>query len=428
MRSLYFRIVVASFIAVVIALGAFIAISRHVVGGAIQRLIDGMYAIQLDDAIDVYERGGSAELARFIQRMDAGLRAAHALTDARGRDLVTGADRSSLLRDTRGQTAPHFDGDTFVYVHASADGRYVLVATGGPPFSLWSFAPFYFLVLASIFLVSWWVARSIVPPIRTMSRVAERFGQGDLAVRVTSVPANEIGTLAAAFNGMAERLQTLVHAERRLLQDVSHELRSPLARLNFSVELARTASDRAAAMDRIQADVDVLSTLVAELIDMTRAEGDPTARQRQPVDVDDLLAEVRTTCTREPDARGVRIVMSGRATRPVTGDRELLRRGIENVVRNAVRYTPAGSTVDVDVAETTDDVTIAVRDYGPGVPAGELARIFDPFYRVDESRDASAGGIGLGLAIARRAIQVHHGAIAADNANPGLRVTITLPS
>jgi two-component system sensor histidine kinase CpxA len=161
---------------------------------------------------------------------------------------------------------------------------------------------------------------------------------------------------------------------------------------------------------------------------MTRAEGDPTARQRQPVDVDDLLAEVRTTCTREPDARGVRIVMSGRATRPVTGDRELLRRGIENVVRNAVRYTPAGSTVDVDVAETTDDVTIAVRDYGPGVPAGELARIFDPFYRVDESRDASAGGIGLGLAIARRAIQVHHGAIAADNANPGLRVTITLPS
>jgi signal transduction histidine kinase len=428
MRSLYFRIVVASFIAVVIALGAFIAISRHVVGGAIQRLIDGMYAIQLDDAIDVYERGGSAELARFIQRMDAGLRAAHALTDARGRDLVTGADRSSLLRDTRGQTAPHFDGDTFVYVHASADGRYVLVATGGPPFSLWSFAPFYFLVLASIFLVSWWVARSIVPPIRTMSRVAERFGQGDLAVRVTSVPANEIGTLAAAFNGMAERLQTLVHAERRLLQDVSHELRSPLARLNFSVELARTTSDRAAAMDRIQADVDVLSTLVAELIDMTRAEGDPTARQRQPVDVDDLLAEVRTTCTREPDARGVRIVMSGRATRPVTGDRELLRRGIENVVRNAVRYTPAGSTVDVDVAETTDDVTIAVRDYGPGVPAGELARIFDPFYRVDESRDASAGGIGLGLAIARRAIQVHHGAIAADNANPGLRVTITLPS
>jgi two-component system sensor histidine kinase CpxA len=212
------------------------------------------------------------------------------------------------------------------------------------------------------------------------------------------------------------------------LQDVSHELRSPLARLNFSVELARSAPDRDTAMDRIQADVDLLSTLVAELIDMARAEGDPTARHRQPVDLNELLAEVQAACTRDPDARDVRIATSGTVTRQVTGDRELLRRAIENVVRNAVRYTPAGGAVDVHVMETAADVTVAVRDYGPGVPAGELARIFDPFYRVDESRDASAGGIGLGLAIARRAIQVHQGVIAADNANPGLRVTITLPS
>jgi signal transduction histidine kinase len=428
MRSLYLRIVVASFITVVISLGAFIAISRHVVGGAIQRLIDGMYTLQLDEAIDSYERGGSPALAHVIQRMDGELHATHALTDARGRDLVTGADRSGLLRDTHGQTAPHFDGDTFVYVRTSADDRYVLLATGGPPFSLWSFAPFYFLVLASIFLVSWWVARSIVPPIRAMAHAAERFGRGDLSVRVTPAPANEIGTLATAFNGMADRLQMLLHAERRLLQDVSHELRSPLARLNFSVELARSAPDRDTAMDRIQADVDLLSTLVAELIDMARAEGDPTARHRQPVDLNELLAEVQAACTRDPDARDVRIVTSGSVTRQVIGDRELLRRAIENVVRNAVRYTPAGGAVDVHVTETAADVTIAVRDYGPGVPAGELARIFDPFYRVDESRDASAGGIGLGLAIARRAIQVHQGVIAADNANPGLRVTIALPS
>jgi two-component system sensor histidine kinase CpxA len=161
---------------------------------------------------------------------------------------------------------------------------------------------------------------------------------------------------------------------------------------------------------------------------MARAEGDPTARHRQPVDLNELLAEVQAACTRDPDARDVRIATSGTVTRPVTGDRELLRRAIENVVRNAVRYTPAGGAVDVQITETAADVTVAVRDYGPGVPAGELARIFDPFYRVDESRDASAGGIGLGLAIARRAIQVHQGVIAADNANPGLRVTIALPS
>jgi two-component system sensor histidine kinase CpxA len=226
---------------------------------------------------------------------------------------------------------------------------------------------------------------------------------------------------------MADRVQTLLQAERRLLQDVSHELRSPLARLNFSVELARNATDSGAALDRIQADVDLLSTLVGELIEMTRAEGDPTARGRGPVDLHDLIGEVHRTCAREAEPRGVRVTVSGDVAPTLDGDRELLRRGIENVVRNAVRYTPDDGVVDVQVANDTDRVRIAVRDAGPGVPDAELERIFEPFYRVDASRDAAAGGIGLGLAIARRAIEVHHGTVAAENAHPGLRVTIALP-
>jgi two-component system sensor histidine kinase CpxA len=312
-------------------------------------------------------------------------------------------------------------------VRSSADGRYHLVAVGAPPFTLWSFAPFYFLVLASIFLVSWWVARSIVPPLRTMSTVAERFGAGDLSARVTTAPANEIGTLAGVFNGMADRVQTLLQAERRLLQDVSHELRSPLARLNFSVELARSASDTGAALDRIQADVDLLSTLVGELIEMTRAEGDPTARRHGPVDLQDLIAEVHRTSAREAEPRGVQVTVSGDAAPTLDGDRELLRRGIENVVRNAVRYTPDGGTVDMRIAREADRVRVIVRDEGPGVPEAEIDRIFEPFYRVDASRDAAAGGVGLGLSIARRAIEVHHGTVVAENAHPGLRVTIALP-
>lgn len=428
MRSLYLRIVVASFITVVVSLGAFVAIGQRVVGGAIQRLVDGVYAMQADEAVDAYQQGGAAALERFTRRMDADLHATHYLTDAGGRDLATGADRARLLAIPKAANEPGFDGGTFVYVRTPTDRRYRLISTGPPPFTLWSFAPFYFLVLASIFLISWWVARSIVPPIRTIAGAAERFGHGDLSVRVAAAPSNEIGTLAASFNGMADRIQTLLEAERRLLQDVSHELRSPLARLNFSVELARTAADRSAALDRIQTDVDLLSTLVAELIEMTRAEGDSAARRRQAVDLEALFAEVIATCTREADARGVTVDASGSTSRRVTGDAALIRRAIENVVRNAVRYTPAGNRVDVLVADAVDHVTITVRDYGPGVPAAELTRIFEPFYRVEPSRDPASGGIGLGLAIARRAVEVHEGRVTADNAHPGLRVTITLPA
>jgi two-component system sensor histidine kinase CpxA len=160
---------------------------------------------------------------------------------------------------------------------------------------------------------------------------------------------------------------------------------------------------------------------------MTRAEGDPTARRHAPVDLDDLLDEIRGTSAREAEPRGVRVTVSGDTAPTIDGDRELLRRGIENVARNAVRYTPDGGTVDVRVAAGTDRVRVVVRDEGPGVPDTELDRIFEPFYRVDASRNAAAGGVGLGLAIARRAIEVHHGTVVAENAHPGLRVTIALP-
>jgi two-component system sensor histidine kinase CpxA len=109
------------------------------------------------------------------------------------------------------------------------------------------------------------------------------------------------------------------------------------------------------------------------------------------------------------------------------GDRELLRRAMENIVRNAIRYAPEGTRVEVKLASDRDDAEISVRDYGPGVPESELPKIFKPFFRVDESRDSSTGGVGLGLAIAHRAVTVHHGAMTARNADPGLLVSIELP-
>jgi two-component system sensor histidine kinase CpxA len=226
---------------------------------------------------------------------------------------------------------------------------------------------------------------------------------------------------------MAERITTLLTAERRLLQDISHELRSPLARLSFAAELARTAGDREAAIARMKKEIDRLTDLVGGLIQVTRAEGDPAAGNSESLRLDELLGEVVDDCRVEADARGCRIDFS--ATRELTmqGDREVLRRAVENVVRNAIRYTPAGSSVDVQLDATGGAARISVRDYGPGVPDDALPKIFQPFFRVDDSRHTATGGVGLGLAIASRAIGLHHGKLWAENTHPGLRVCVELP-
>jgi len=260
-----------------------------------------------------------------------------------------------------------------------------------------------------------------------LAQAADRFGRGELSARVSYRGRNEIGRLSSSFNEMADRIQTLLTAERRLLQDISHELRSPLARLNFAAELARTAPDRQAAIDRLQRDIDRLTLLVGELIEVTRAEGDPGARRMQPVDVDKLVAAVVESCQLEVAGRGCTIEVQGQLGRTVQADPELLRRAVENVLRNALAHAPADSAVTVSIAGNGDRVNVAIRDHGPGVPDASLTRIFAPFYRVDESRQAQTGGIGLGLSITARAIHLHQGTVCAENANPGLRVTMTLP-
>jgi two-component system sensor histidine kinase CpxA len=227
---------------------------------------------------------------------------------------------------------------------------------------------------------------------------------------------------------MAERIETLMTAERRLLQDISHELRSPLARLHLAIELGRTATDREQAFARIQKEVDRLTAMVETLIEMTRAEGDPATRKSQPVQLAALVDDVVQSCNLEAQARKCRIVVNGDPGRTVSGDPELLRRAIDNVVRNAIRYAPAGSDIDVRVDDRDAATHISVRDGGPGVPEEVLPRLAQPFFRADESRDSATGGIGLGLAIAQRAIHLHHGTLSAENAHPGLRVTLTVPS
>lgn len=430
MRSVYTKILVWSFATLVLSLVAFVGVSMIVSWKAAYRNgFFGHSSLELDEAQEAYEEGGPAKLSRFISRMERRLPGHHYLTDASGRDLVTGADRSSLLAVASPTgAAPALMKRRPVIVATPTDGRYRwIVEMGPPPLDVGSYVPYYVLISGAVAIVCWLLAVNIASPLRDLAATVDRFGAGDLAARVKSDRKDEIGELGRAFDRMAERIGNLLTAERRLLQDVSHELRTPLARLSFAAELARTAEDREAAVTRLKREICCLTDLVGALIEVTSAEGEPATASREQLRLDDLLIEVVADCGLEADGRGCSIKLRAGTPVTVTGKRELLRRAIENVLRNSIRYAPQQSIVEVELEPTSFGASIVVRDYGPGVPVDDLSKIFRPFFRVDDSRDSAAGGIGLGLAITARAIGLHHGRAYAENANPGLRICLELP-
>jgi signal transduction histidine kinase len=384
--------------------------------------------LELESARGMYEDAGPDALRDYLATLNRIFRGSHFLLDANGVDLVTRENRSSLLPPppaTKSRVGTH--GDWHV-TRRSEDGRYWFAAVG--PLDrprLLTFLPYYFLVIGATGLLCWLAAVGVVSPIRRIAATIALFGQGDLSARVVTRRDDEIGQLGYSFNQMAERLERLIVSERRLLSDISHELRSPLARLKFAVKLARTSTDTKAALDRVERDVDRITSLVSDIVEITFVEGDPALQGAETVRLSEILDAVLEDCSVEAEFRGCSLELTGRSEGEVMGNRELLRRAIENVVRNGIRYSPEKSAVAISVAENDSDATIAVRDYGPGVPAETLTRIFDPFFRVEEARNSNGGGSGLGLSIAKRAVELHHGSIVAVNALPGLRVEITLP-
>jgi signal transduction histidine kinase len=429
-KSLYARILLWSFATLVLSLVAFFVVTTVISLRAAYRSGSfGQASFELGEARAAYEEGGPAKLGAFLERVKRRFSGKHHLTDASGRDLLTGEDRSALMAIAQPEnTPPRKWGAPRVLMASSPDGRYRwIIEFGPPPVDFKTFLPYYLLILGAVALVCWLLAVNIVSPLRALARTVDRFGGGDLTARVKSARRDEIGELGRAFDRMAERIGTLLTAERRLLQDVSHELRSPLARLSFAAELVRTAEDRDEAVGRMKKEIRRLSDLVGALLAVTRAEGDPSSAAPEPLRLDDLLAEVVEDCRLEADGRGCGIELRAGTALTVLGDRELLRRAIENIVRNSIRYAPQKTAVEVDLESAGSAASISVRDYGPGVPEEALSRIFQPFFRVDDSRDSSTGGMGLGLAIAMRAVGLHHGRLEARNAHPGLRVRIDLP-
>jgi signal transduction histidine kinase len=275
-------------------------------------------------------------------------------------------------------------------------------------------------------LLCWLLAYYLTTPLRGLQKTLERFGRGDFSARSGSRRRDELGQLSRTFDVMAARTETLLESQRRLLLDISHELRSPLTRLGVAVEIARGQMDNEASLNRIQREADRLNALVDQLLRVTRAESEPDG-PHEAVQLDELLREIAADCDIEASSLGTSIDVS---TEPVTvqGDEELLRRAAENILRNALRYSPPGKPVLASVRRDGASAVLGIRDWGTGVPENQLLKIFDHFYRVDSDRNRQSGGAGLGLSIARRAVELHHGSIAARNVGPGLLVEIRLPA
>jgi two-component system sensor histidine kinase CpxA len=428
-KSITARILIWSVSALLLCLVAFTLIERFIVVRAVIQAFGRFQQLELHQSRAAYERGGAQELAADLKELHDGLTGDYYFTDSSGRDLATGSDQSDLLRRMASSGRPQsVDGGRFAIGIASPDGRYHLLAITQAPFSTAWFVLYQLTLLAFVVVLFWLLAVDIASPVRKLARAVERFGGGDLSARVVSSRRDEIGELSNSFNAMAGRIETLVTAERQLLSDVSHELRSPLARLTFAAELIRKAPDRDVAVSGLRHEIDRLSELVSTLLEMTRAEGNPGSAVFEQLELNDLIREIVADSDVEASARGSSIHLSDTGDIPVQADSELLRRALENILRNALRYTPPGSTVEVVVRKGEGDCAlISVRDSGPGVPEDLLPRIFDPFFRADPSRDEATGGVGLGLAIAKRAIRLHQGHISASNVHPGLLVTVTLP-
>jgi two-component system sensor histidine kinase CpxA len=399
--------------------------------------------------IEIYEKEGPDALRKECDRFAKETRIAIYLFKLSrgplsGRGYVKFEGRHGAIKAAATGVATDTPSSRGVWYATPLSGDYTVLAELPPPMPMERFfqAELLGLRLAVSIIVaglfSFLLARSLSKPFLQLRMATRQFAGGALATRVGFIlerRRDEIADLGWDFDTMAERIEALVDAQQRLLRDISHELRSPLARLNVALELARQRSgeNNGNALDRIERESERLNELISELLTLTLLESGTEKIEKTPIDLEHLVESIVEDSNFEARDRNrlVQIDMSKKIV--VNGSEEMLRRAIENVIRNAIRYTEEATVVEVSLfAKVVDDqqaAIVRVRDHGPGVPEASLSEVFKPFYRVEDDRGRLTGGTGIGLAITERSVQLHGGTITVSNAeDSGLVVEMNLPA
>lgn len=383
-------------------------------------------------ASEILARGGIGALKSWLEgnRKSLGDRQLYVLgpdgRDILGRQLPESARRRL---GSFGRSAPQIiDADGTIYtVLLTARRPNIFGALSLPAISLTILG----IALVVSALTSWWLAEHLTAPIRRIQAGARALASENLSVRVSAGledRKDELAVLARDFDAMADQLRANRSATTQLLRDISHELRSPLARMRVALGLARQPpADFSRQLDRMEREVERLDAMINQVLKLARLHGTDALLEREPFELDEVIEEVVRDANFEGAVKNCSVILNGAANETVLGNRELLRSAIENVLRNAVRYSPKDKPVDVTVARLASGLEILIRDHGPGVPTADLERIFEPFYRVAESRDRDSGGEGIGLAITSQVMKAHGGGAKAVNAQGGFEVRLSLP-
>jgi two-component system sensor histidine kinase CpxA len=461
LRSLFLKVFLWFWLAMVVVITTF-AVTTHFTRTSEMfrppQFIEAVLSGYGRNAAAAYEREGAAGLDAYLRRVKEETGARNQLFDAGGAEL-TGADAPQDVRAAAAQVArtgaPFFremrGGMLEVRpVPARDGGRYAFVTympMGPPPAErhlFWVLSQGTWLLLVRVLMVvlaagalCYLLARYIVTPVVKLREVTRQVTGGDLSARVgprLGGRRDELAAMGHDFDEMAGRIETLVGAQTRLLRDISHELRSPLARLSVALDLARKRAGQAAAgdLDRIEREARRLNEMIGQLLALTRWESNGDRLRAQSFDLAALVREVASDADFEAQGRGCSVVVEECDACETKGTPQLLRSAVENVVRNAVRYTREGTAVKISLRCRREggatEAVITVKDEGAGVPAESLKDIFRPFYRMDDSRTRETGGAGLGLAITERALRLHGGTVKADNLQGGgLVVELRLP-
>ena len=337
-------------------------------------------------------------------------------------------------------------GDNWVQVQAasSSDGRRWLLLQRTPYIHDSWFPPLPREALPASIIVTFALALFLTRPVRRLSRAVRAFAAGDLSVRLpvsrhwwSSVGGSDVRNLMLDFNHMADRVNELIEAQKLLVRDISHELRSPLARLRLALEMTREETrEELPSLDRMELETERVNELIGQMLTLSLMESTKQVPHSETFFIAEVIEPLLPDLEFEAVGRGCEVTYkSKKPIVPITGSRELVRRAIENIVRNAIRFTAVGTQVEIEVAAqqltggSGPAVRITVRDRGTGVQPESLGLIFRAFYRTDSSRRDATGGFGVGLSIAERAIALHGGRISARNReHGGLEVEILLPA